>query len=388
MIERHIIKELMSLIEFFPVTGLIGPRQVGKTTLVKQISKQLQLETIYLDLENPKDSAKLRDPVLYFESNLNKCVILDEIQRMPELFPILRSMVDNHRVASRFIILGSATPDLIRDSSESLAGRIAYKELSPFNITEIWAPNNNIQQKHWLKGGFPDAWLAPSEALSFEWQYQFTKTYIERDLPMLGLSINRSLIRKFWTMLAHLHGQVVNMSNLARSLDLSSNSINKYLSFLENAFLIKLLPPFATNLKKRLVKSPKVFIRDSGILHYLLNLESMEDLKSNPVLGHSWEGYVIEQISQKLHHNIQPYYYRTHVGAECDLVLIRSGKPIMGLEIKYTSSPSVTKGMLQSFSDLETTNNFVITPNTDDYLLKENIRVCDLVTFLNKYLPT
>ncbi len=386
MILRIITKELRKTIGFFPVTAIVGPRQVGKTTLAKSIINSIEKEGVYLDLENPRDIAKLTDPVLFFEGNADKCVVLDEMQLMPELFPILRSMVDANRVPARFIILGSASPDIIRDTSESLAGRVAYKELTPFNLTEI-SPTGKEINKHWLRGGFPDAYLAQNDELSFDWSENFIKSYISRDLPLLGLTIDSRTIYKLWAMVAYMHGNVLNMNNLAKSLGVSPNSIKKYISFLEGAFLIRLLQPFATNLKKRLVKAPKVYIRDSGILHQLINISTWASLEINPMLGNSWEGYAIEQIIQNKNRGITYHYYRTQDGAECDLVLVKSNMPIASIEIKYTSGPKTSKGMLQSFKDLNAPENFVITPNTDNYMLKENIRVCNLFEFLTCYLP-
>lgn len=385
MILRFITESLLETLSYFPVTGIVGPRQVGKTTLVKYLTKKLNKESVYLDLENPEDQAKLNDPVLFFQRNIEKCVILDEIQRMPELFPILRSMVDLNRIPGRFIILGSASPDLIRDSSESLAGRIAYEELTAFNLTEIKEVRDVYH--HWFTGGFPDAFLAPNNSLKKKWLSNFIQTYVERDLPMLGLNINRNIIRKLWTMIAHIHGNVLNMNNLGKSLEISSTSIKKYLSFLEDAFLIRQLYPYSVNVKKRLVKSPKVYIRDSGILHHLLNIPDFDSLESNPIIGASWEGYVVEQITQKLDIDTSYFFYRTHDGTECDMVLIKGGKALMGIEIKYTSSPKLTRGITQAFKDIGAEINYIITPHTDDYLIQENVRVCNLSIFLEKYIP-
>ncbi|RPH32447.1 MAG: ATP-binding protein [Bacteroidales bacterium] len=384
MIKRIISDDLLSALTYFPVVGIVGPRQVGKTTLAKELLSNLNKESVYLDLENPKDFAKLNDPVLFFSRNTNKCVVLDEIQRQPQLFPILRSMIDENRIASRFIILGSASPDLIRDSSESLAGRIAYQELAPFNLLEVQGKNDIYH--HWIAGGFPNAFLAPSEFIRKKWLSNFIQTYIERDLPLLGLDINRNTIRRLWTMIAHIHGNILNMSSISRSLEVSSTTLKRYLSFLENAFLIRQLYPYSSNVKKRLVKSPKIYIRDSGILHHLLSISNFDSLESNPIIGASWEGFAIEQIAQRVESDIQCFYYRTHEGAECDLVLVKSGKPIAGIEIKYTSTPKPQKGMLQSFSDLGTEFNYIVTPSTDDFLLTNQIRACSLTTFLEKYI--
>jgi len=241
-------------------------------------------------------------------------------------------MIDMHRVAGRFMILGSASPHLIRDGLESLAGRIAYEEFYPFNLLEIL--QNEKQEKHWLHGGFPGSILAPNARLQQKWVQNFIQTYVERDLPMLGLKVDHNTLRKLWTMLAHMQGSVLNMTNLGKSLELSSTTIKRYLSFLEDAFLIRQLKPYAANVKKRLVKSPKVYVRDSGALHYLLGIETFIELQGNPIVGSSWEGYVVEQICQLLPDQFQPYFYRTQDGAACDLVITKAGVPVKGIEIK------------------------------------------------------
>ena len=384
MIHRSITSVLLEVIEYFPVLGIVGPRQVGKTTLAKYLLERLEKDSIYLDLENPRDMARLEDPVLFFERNIDRCVVLDEIQRMPELFPILWSMIDLKREPGRFIVLGSASPELIRDSSESLAGRIAYEELTPFNILEI---NQQFDiQMHWLHGGFPPALLASKSLIRKKWLNNFIKTYIERDLPLLGLDINVNLLQRFWTMLAHMHGNLLNMTSLSKSLAITSTTVKRYVSFMENAFLVRLLQPYSINVKKRLVKSPKVFIRDTGILHSLFAINDFDALEANPILGNSWEGYAIEQILQRCDDDTRGYFYRTHERTECDLVLVRGGKPAFALEIKYTSAPKITKGMRIAFNDLGTDHNFILTPNGDDFLLAEDVRTCNIETFLTQYL--
>ena len=384
MITRFKENTILKMLEYYPVVGIIGPRQVGKTSISRLVQKTIDRPTVYLDLENPRDIAKLQDPVLYFEDNIDKCIILDEVQNMPDLFPVLRSMVDANRVPARFIILGSASPHLIRSSSETLAGRISYVELSPLNITEIGS--ENIFEKLWLQGGFPDAYFMPDGEMAMNWQLNYIKTYVERDLPNLGLNVDKNVLNKMFQMLSHIHGDLINYNNLSKSLQLSSVTIKKYISFFEGAFLIRQLMPFHTNIKKRLVKSPKVFFRDSGVLHYLQNITDKQDLYGNPLLGNSWEGFVIEQIIQLLPEKYQYYFYRTHDGAECDLVIAKSQIPIMSIEIKYTSSPKLTRGTTIAFEDLQSDNNFIITPNSDDYLLRKDVRVCNLYDFATKYL--
>ena len=384
MITRLIQESILEILKYFPVVGIIGPRQVGKTTLAKSIIKEIkEKESIYIDLENPKDLAKLTDPVLFFERNIDKCIVLDEIQRFPNLFPILRSMVDLKRINARFIILGSASPNLIRDSSESLAGRIAYEELTPFNLIEIAKTKELLY--HWQYGGFPDAFTIKNIEVKQKWYANFIQTYIERDLPMLGLNIDRESIRKLWLMVAHIHGDIINMNNLSKSLEVTGTTLKKYLAFLKDAFLIRLLPPYTMNIKKRLVKSPKIYVRDSGLLHHLLNIKNFDVLESHPILGNSWEGYVIEQIAQKIDVNDELMFYRTHEGAECDLVLTRSGKPYMAIEIKYTAAPKLSKGNNIAFGDIKAEMNYIITPGTDTYLISDNIKVCSLKYFLENF---
>lgn len=386
MITRNKAKKIVKLLDFFPVVGIIGPRQVGKTTLSKQIVENIQKECVFLDLENPRDIAKLQDPVLYFEDNIDKCVVLDEIQNLPHLFPVLRSMIDLNRIPGRYIILGSASPELIRNSSESLAGRIAYVELTTFNLTEVYELSNKNTDRLWLQGGFPNAFLFDDVEMVTQWHYNYIKTYVERDLPNLGLKVDKTLLIKLLQMISHIHGDIINYNNLSKSLGISSNTIKKYINFFEGSFLIRQLAPFYLNIKKRLVKSPKIYIRDTGILHYLQNINEKKDLFGNPLIGNSWESFVIEQIIQQLSPKYQTYFYRTNDGAECDLVVTKSQKTIMAIEIKYTSAPKLTRGTTIAFDDLSSEQNFIITPNSDDYLIKKNIRVCNIFDFLNKYM--
>lgn len=387
MINRNILPELIELLDFFPALGIIGPRQCGKTTLVKELIKQIDKETLYLDLESHADIIKLTEPEQFFWNNSDKCIIIDEIQRMPELFPLLRSIIDAKKEAGRFILLGSASPQIMRDSSESLAGRIAYKELSPFNLIELPETTSDILNTHWFRGGYPDCFLAKKENQSELWINNFITTYVERDLPQLGLDLSPLTIRKLWMLIASDHGNLFNATNFSKALGISIYTVKKYIDFLENAFLINALPPFYFNTKKRLVKSPKLYIRDSGILHFLNHISSFSHLEGNIKIGASWEGYVIEQIKELLNPNIQMYFYRTHNGTECDLILARGEKVVAAIEIKYTSAPSITKGFTLSIQDLEPKNSFIITHSTDDYIIRDNIRICNLKTFLTNYLP-
>jgi predicted AAA+ superfamily ATPase len=384
MIQRKFEDKLKRLGAYFPVLGLVGPRQVGKTTLVKSILGTLPMESIYLDLELPRHLNQLSDPEAYFELHRDKCIILDEVQRLPSLFPIIRALVDQDRRPLRFIILGSASPELIRDSSESLAGRIAYVEITPFQYEEIQEVKS-IEQ-HWFFGGFPDACLGPAE-FWMDWMANFTRTYIESDLPLLGLPNNPQFTRRLLTMISHLQGQVLNASMIAKSLDVSYKTVGTYVDFLEHAYLVKRLQSYHTNSKKRLVKSPKIYVRDSGMLHFLQQIASLDALFSHPLLGSSWEGYVIAQITGKLPEGIELFYYRTQDGSELDLVLTKAGVPKVGIEIKHSRAPKASRGLMNAIMDLGTKENLIITPgDTLAYPINGHVKVCGLNSFLSSGL--
>jgi len=385
MIDRKDRQHVLDLMEYFPIVGIVGPRQVGKTTLVKALKGQLNRETIYIDLEYPQDLNKLTDPVLFFEQNPDACIIIDEVQRMPELFPVLRSVIDRKREPGRFILLGSASPEIIRDTSESLAGRIAYVELSPFNLLEIGDVIS--YDKHWFYGGFPNALLAPNPKLAKIWLQQFVQTYIERDLPLLGFPGSPQITSRLWQMLAHYNGNLLNATSFANALSISVPTVNRYLNFFEDAFLIRRLRPWEINAKKRLVKSPKIYIRDTGLLHQLAGVTDFSSLLGNVLIGSSWENYVIEQVYQLLSPEYKLYFYRTQAGAEADLILVNGIKPICCIEIKYTSSPKVSKGLMSVISDIATTKNYIITPTSDTYSLNPQLTVVSLVNFLSIQLP-
>jgi len=386
MIERLAEKVILEDIKQFPVVGIIGPRQVGKTTLARIIMNKLEQRTIYLDLELQEDIAKLENAEIYFEDHKDECVILDEIQTMPELFPILRGMIDKYRRPGRFVILGSASPSLIRKSSDSLAGRISYIRLSPLNLMELG--NKWELRKHWFFGGFPEPYLSKDDSFSRKWIRSFVQSYTDRDLPLLGLPSSPSVTRRFLTMLANYQGGIWNASNFAKSMGLSYPTLNRYLNLLKEAFLVTRLQPFSHNIKKRLVKSPKVYIRDSGILHLLASISDFEQLQGNVLIGNSWEGYVLEQIRQLLSPDIDLYFYRTHNGAECDLVLVKGFTPVSAIEIKYTVAPKMTKGYSIAIEDLGTRENYIVTPYSEAFSKTENVKVCSLVDYLTKYLPS
>lgn len=379
MILRSIEKDVLEGLNYLPVVAILGPRQVGKTTLVKGLMTKLEKPSVYLDLEYFADLEKLRAaPDLYFQEHQNEVVILDEIQRMPELFPLLRAMIDQNRQPGRFILLGSASPELLRQSSESLAGRIIYLEMQPLHYQEI---NNHISyQQHWLRGGFPDALLAPNDKATDFWFRGFVQTYIERDLPSLGLSASPQVMRNMLRMLTNVQGGMLNYTDLSDSLNLSQPTVKTYIDFLESAFLIRRLKPYFANLGKRLVKSPKLFFRDTGILHHLMGIQDMDGLQGNIGLGNSWEGYVIQQIIANLKSDVEPYFYRTKDKAELDLVLVQNTEVKATLEIKYGNSPSISKGNTLAINDLSAKLNLIVTPQADDYWHHANLRVCNIST--------
>lgn len=386
IIQRNAMADLIRLTGNFPAVGVVGPRQVGKTFLVKQLRDRLDKESVYLDLELSSDLAKLHDPQFFLQQFADKTVILDEVQRLPQLFPLLRALIDQHRVPGRFILLGSASPELIRDVSESLAGRISYLEIGPLSLMEV-SPGLT-QQTIWLRGGFPLSLLSSNDSASQEWMRFFIRSYIERDLPLLGLQVSPIQIERLWKMLAWINGQILNLSDVANSLGISVATAKRYIDFMENAYLIRRISPVWSNLKKRIVKAPKLFIRDTGVLHGLLDIRGFDHLLANPSVGHSWEGFVIQEIAAHLPGNIEMYYYRTQNGSEVDLVLTRGMETLAAIEIKLSDSPSLSRGNTIAFSDLMAKFNFVITPGSDDYLMRENLRVCSIFTFLNNYLLT
>lgn len=354
----------------YPVVGMLGPRQVGKTTLAKMIKDSMKKNVVYLDLELPSDLNKLQDPELYLSRFTDALIIIDEIQRMPSIFPLLRALVDKKKTAGRFLILGSASPELIRHSSESLAGRIIYHELSPFIFREI---DGRKIQKLWLRGGYPKSYLSGDDEESFTWREAFIKTYLEMDIPQFGIRIPAQQLRRFWTMLAHSHAQLWNASKIAGSLGVSAPTVRNYLDILEETFIVRQVQPYYSNIKKRLIKSPRVYIRDSGLLHALLNIRTVEDLHSHPSLGSSWEGLIVEQIMAMHYDKQQIFFYRTGAGAEVDLVLLDGKHKPVAIEIKYSLSPKLERGFWNAFDDLSCKKGYVVYPGTESYPIGKNV---------------
>jgi predicted AAA+ superfamily ATPase len=386
MIKRMLKDELIRLLKGFPAVALIGPRQVGKTTLAKELSKQEGVARLYFDLEDDEDLARMKNAAFIFEQYADDCIVLDEVQREPDLFRQLRPAIDKNRRPGRFILTGSASPALVKGVSESLAGRIAFVELSPINLIEA-IESGITQQQHWFRGGFPSALTSPTDEAFSRWALNFIRAYIERDLALLfGANLSSALIRNFWFMLAANNGGIWTAENYARSLGVSSITAKKYLDFLEGAFMVRKLPAWFVNVQKRVVKAPKVYIRDSGLLHELNRIRNSRELPLHLIVGSSWEGYVIEQIYQLKPARLEIYYYRTHNGAECDLLLVDGLRPAAAIEIKYSTTPSLSKGFYNVLDDLQVPKAFVITPGDKHYPLDKNITVSGLQFFLKSIL--
>lgn len=370
----------------FPVIVLVGPRQVGKTTLAKNYAKSLNLSYIYLDLERPSDAGKLKDAEHYLTENADKLIIIDEIQRKPELFSLLRSLVDEDDRPLRFILLGSASPHIVKGISETLAGRSYLLELHPFNWIEI--KDAITFEKHFFDGGFPKATLNKNARITSVWLKGFMQTYWERDYYAIDTPLNPAMLGRLWRFVASQNGQLTNFTAIGNALGLSYNTIKKYLDFMEGAFLITQLQPYIPQSSKKLVKAPKVYIRDTGVLHSLLDIKDYDQLYSHIVVGSSWETYVLAQLKALLDDQLGFYFYRTHAGAELDLIITRAEMAIATIEIKFSTSPALTKGYYSALDDINVDKNFVIVPGKTDYPIREKARVVGLEVFLEKYLNT
>ena len=372
LISRLALAELETRLALFPAVALLGPRQVGKTTLAMQLAASRS--SVYLDLEAPGDQARLSDPTLYLASQADKLVVLDEVQRLPELFRSLRGLIDAGRrrgqSAGRFLLLGSASVALIRQTSESLAGRISYLELGGLSLLEV-----DPQQRDdlWIRGGFPDSLLAVDRAASSLWREAFLRTYLERDIPQLGPRIPAETLRRFWTMLAHSQGSLLNAAALGRSLGVSGKTVNSYLDLLVDLLLVRRLQPLHANVGKRLVKAPKVYVRDSGLVHTLLGLDDQEAVLGHPVAGASWEGFVLENLLLCAPGRSQAWFYRTTAGAEMDLVLDLPGGERWAIEIKRSSAPRLSKGFHQARADLHPHRSFVVYSGDERFPLLEGV---------------
>lgn len=371
--KRH-LAVLKDRLETSPVVAILGPRQVGKTTLARQLAGEMATVAHFFDLENPVDLARLSDPMLALAA-LEGLVVLDEVQRRPDLFPVLRVLADRPELPARFLVLGSASPDLLRQSSETLAGRIHYYELPPLTLDEVGI--DSLQSLH-LRGGFPRSFLARNDAASARWREDFVRTFLERDIPALGFRVPPATLERFWSMLAHYHSGIWNAAELARSLAVSAASVRHYLDILTATFVVRELKPWFENLDKRQVKAPKVYLRDSGLLHTLLRIGSQEELLRHPKLGASWEGFALETVVARLGADPRDcYFWSTHSGAELDL-LVHAGGHRLGFEFKHASAPTPTRSMYIALEDLKLTELIVIHAGTASYPLANKMRAVPL----------
>ena len=391
MIPRVAKARLLDLLQRFPAVALLGPRQAGKTTLALSLEEQLRPQALYLDLELPSDRAKLADPELYLSQHRDRLVILDEIHRLPDIFQTLRSLIDRRRrtgrKVSQFLLLGSASMDLMHQSAETLAGRIAYLELTPFTAAEVGGTSPSAADALWLRGGFPESFLADDDEGSFEWRTAFIQTYLERDVPALGPRVPAETLRRFWQMLAHNQGQMLNGAQLAAGLGVSGHTIARYLDILVDLLLVRRLQPWVSNVRKRLVRSPKVYVRDSGLVHALLGIRTQEELFGHPIVGPSWEGMLIENVLSSLPATVRSWFYRTSAGAEIDLVLEFGPKNIWAIEIKRSiSNPVPSKGFYIGCADLQAARQIILYPGKESYRTDPSSEVMSLDQFM-KELP-
>jgi len=377
MLTRSLTHEALKALKNYPAVVILGARQVGKTTLAKVMAQGGKRAWAYLDLESPRDVVRLSDPETYLEDQRGKMVVLDEVQRMPELFAVLRSVIDRDRKVGRFLLLGSSSPDVVQRTSESLAGRVAYLELMPFQLQEV---GTGKLDKLWLRGGYPELFLARSNAVAFDRAEQYIRTIVERDLPQLGLGADPRITSQLLRMVASVHGQVLNASLLAKSLGITVHTVQRYLSFFEQAYLITLLPSYHTNLRKRLVKAPKIFVLDTGILHGLLGVESKHDLMGHFAKGHSWEGFVIQQVRARYGKKVALHYFRTQDGSELDLLISRGTKLVAAVEIKTSNAPTLSKGNKLAFEAVRATKQLICTPSASDFRISKGIEVCSIAT--------
>ena len=377
MIERRLLPELQLLLADYPAVALLGPRQVGKTTLALKVAETIN--SIYLDLESAADRSKLADPELYLVDHEDKLVILDEVHRIPELFQSLRSLIDRGRRkgkrAGRFLLLGSASMELMQQTGETLAGRIAFLELSPIDVLEVTPKEYD---RLWNRGGFPDSLLASNDAKSNLWRQNFIRTYLERDVPQLGPRIPAETLRRFWVMLAHIQGGPLNAASLSRGLGVDGKTVAKYLDLMVDLLLVRLLAPWHRIIGKRLVKSPKIYVRDSGVVHALLGLGSKEDVLGHPVAGHSWEGFVVENLVNVAAAGTEASYYRASGGAEIDLILTLGGRKPWAIEIKRSLEPKVGRGFHEACADIKPEAKFVVYPGEEEFPLPRNIRAVNV----------
>ncbi len=390
MIHRSLEDKLIQGLKSMPVVVILGPRQVGKTTLALEFAKPLLDKPVhYLDLELDSDLAKLDDAESYLRRFENQLLVIDEVQRKPDLFPVIRGLVDIRKRSGErsghFLLLGSASKELLQQSSETLAGRIRYLELTPFTVSELHQndPLGFNVEKLWFRGGFPDSYLSESDQESWNWRQDFISTYVEKDIPLFGPQVPATRMKRFWTMLAHYHGQQANLSNIAKSLDVSHTTIKTYLDILQDFFMVRQIQPWSGNTKKRLVKTPKIYLRDPGLLHNLLNIHTFDHLLGHPVVGASWEGFVVENILNSLPSSWTVSHYRSSNQAEIDLVLERNNQEVWAIEVKRSIAPTLSAGFHNACEDIGVTKKIVVYSGRDRFPIKGETEVIGLVEFLS-----
>jgi predicted AAA+ superfamily ATPase len=391
MINRHITSIVQQrLSSGVPAAVLLGPRQVGKTTLARQLAADWPQGAVYLDLELPSDRRRLEDPETYLRAQAPKLVVIDEIHRVPELFAVLRGLIDERRAAGQryghFLLLGSAAMELMQQSSETLAGRVAYLDMHAINLSEA-IPAGLSESVLWNRGGFPDSLLAQDDAHSMAWRQDFIRSYLERDVPMFAPRMPAETLGRLWTMLAHQQGGQLNQAQLAASLGVSASTVGRYIDLLTDLYLVRRLQPWFANVGKRLVKTPKVFVRDSGLVHALLGLKDENDVLGHPVAGASYEGFVLETLITQADPSFKPYFYRTHDGAEIDLLFERGGQPDIAIEVKRSSAPSPERGFKHACDDLGISKRFVVYPGTESFSLRQGAQAIGLQGMLELLTP-
>jgi uncharacterized protein len=374
-------KEIRKYLMHFPAVGITGPRQCGKSTLAKEIIRSYK-KSIYLDLENPEDRSKLTDPSLFLSQNQGKLICFDEVQFMPELFSVLRGVIDRNKKNGQFLLLGSASPELLKQSSETLAGRIVYTELAPFALTEISELPKATLQKLWVRGGFPTSYLAKQENISLVWRKNFVRTFLERDLSSFGVGVAPESMRRFWMMCAHLHGQPLNLSSLGNSLGITHTTVKTYVDVMLNTYMLRRVEPYYANIDKRMKRSSKIYLADTGLLHALLNIANLNDLLSHPVAGFSWEGFVLSQLTSHLP-DWEFYYASTADQAEIDFIL-KKGKRTVAIECKLSKAPKVAKGFYYLLADLKIKEAFVVCPIDEGFSISKEVKVVSIPELLNK----
>ena len=385
-LKRNIEQSVRIRLGDMPAVVLLGPRQVGKTTLARKLAADWPGGALYLDMERPADRRKLDDADTYLRAQRGKLVVIDEIHRVPHLFEVLRGIIDDWRAAGlrsgHFLLLGSAALDLMQQASESLAGRVAYMDVTPITVQEL--PDSLNADALWMRGGFPDSLLAASDIASIDWRRDFIRSYLERDVPMFAPRLPAPAVGRLWTMLAHSQGELLSQSRLAQALGVSVPTVSRYLDLLVNLQLVRSLQPWSNNAGKRLVKTPKTYVRDSGLVHALLGLETLDDVLGHPVAGHSYEGMVIESLINVASPRYTPYFYRTQDGAEIDLVLARGNTPEIAIEVKRSSAPSVQKGFALACDDLGITRRYVVYPGQEQFGLRHGAQAIGVKDLLQQ----